>query len=191
MTFRMDKQWGPAVEHRELYAITHDGAWRRIMWEDCVIYVWLGHFALQQKLTQYCKSAIIFKIKKLKKKKKKPVLSTSGYWLFMSFCWQQECGHVTQAWPSIVLHLHCPENKQLTQSFSFLAQNLKVTYQCAIVNSKERGPESETGDEGHVHKSARDSCRQLQALEVSSSSWILWASPVYQPVIRANKSFPT
>ena len=37
--FGVDKQWDPAVEHRELYLVTCDGAWWRIMWEKECIYV--------------------------------------------------------------------------------------------------------------------------------------------------------
>ena len=56
---RIDKQWGPDVQHRELYPITCDRAWEKITWEKECIYVWLGHFAVQQILTEQCKSAII------------------------------------------------------------------------------------------------------------------------------------
>ena len=40
------------------------------MWEkECVcVYIWLGHFAIQQKLTEHCKSTMIEKIKILVKK---------------------------------------------------------------------------------------------------------------------------
>ena len=46
--FGMDKKWDPAVEHWELYVVTCDGAWWRIMWKKEGIYVrvWLGHFAV-------------------------------------------------------------------------------------------------------------------------------------------------
>ena len=88
--FRMDKQWGPSLQHRELYPVSWDRTWWKIVQEkECVyvciytalshiyvhtliyihthiyIYEWLGHFAVQQKLAQHCKSAV------LKKKKKK------------------------------------------------------------------------------------------------------------------------
>ena len=35
------------------------------------IYMWMGHFAIQQKLTEHCKLTITEKIKILQKKKKK------------------------------------------------------------------------------------------------------------------------
>ena len=36
----MDKQWDPAAQHRELYLVTCDGIWKRIMWEKNVnIYI--------------------------------------------------------------------------------------------------------------------------------------------------------
>ena len=60
LALRVDKPWGPAVQHRELYPITWDGTWWRRMWEKRMyIYVWLGHFAVQQKLTEHCKSAVV------------------------------------------------------------------------------------------------------------------------------------
>ena len=48
--------------------------WWKMMWDNMrkrmyvYIYVWLGHFAIQQKLTEYCKSTIIERIKILFKK---------------------------------------------------------------------------------------------------------------------------
>ena len=57
----VDKHWDPAVQHKELYLVTYDGTWWRIMWEQKCIHVWLGHFAVQQKLTEHCKSTIIEK----------------------------------------------------------------------------------------------------------------------------------
>ena len=33
IAFGVDKQWDFAVEHRELYPVTCDGTWWRIMWE--------------------------------------------------------------------------------------------------------------------------------------------------------------
>ena len=38
----VDKQWGPAVQHRELYPITCDGTWWKIMWEKECIYTLTG-----------------------------------------------------------------------------------------------------------------------------------------------------
>ena len=59
MTFRMNKQWGPTIQHRELYPISWERLWWKIIEEKECIYVWLGHFAIQQKLAQYCKSTIL------------------------------------------------------------------------------------------------------------------------------------
>ena len=33
IAFGVDKQWGPAVEHRELYSVTCSGTWWKIKWE--------------------------------------------------------------------------------------------------------------------------------------------------------------
>ena len=79
IAFGMDKQWDPAVWHRELYLVTCDGTWWRIIWEKefvcvCVcifLYIWLGQFAVQQKLTEHYKSTVIEKIKILKKTKER------------------------------------------------------------------------------------------------------------------------
>ena len=54
VTFRMNRQWGPAIQHRELCPITCDGTWKRVRTD-----VWLDQFAVQQKLTEQCKSTII------------------------------------------------------------------------------------------------------------------------------------
>ena len=56
ITFRMEKQWDPAVQHRELCEIACDRTWWKIMWENECMYVWWGHFAVQQKLTKHCLS---------------------------------------------------------------------------------------------------------------------------------------
>ena len=37
----VDKQWGPAVQHKELYPITWDGTWWRIMWEKESGYIYI------------------------------------------------------------------------------------------------------------------------------------------------------
>ena len=40
----VDKQWDPAVQHRELYLVTCDGTWWRIIWEKRIyiyIYDWV------------------------------------------------------------------------------------------------------------------------------------------------------
>ena len=35
--FGLNKQWGPSVQHRELYPITCDGTWWKIIWgKECV-----------------------------------------------------------------------------------------------------------------------------------------------------------
>ena len=52
----MDKQWGPTVQHKEPYPISWDKTWWKTVWEkECVyikyIYLWLGHYTVQQKLT--------------------------------------------------------------------------------------------------------------------------------------------
>ena len=57
VTFRMDKQGGPTVQHRELYLVSWDRPWWKIR-KRMYIYVWLGHFAIEQKLAQHCKSTI-------------------------------------------------------------------------------------------------------------------------------------
>ena len=58
--FGVDKQWDPAVWHRELYPVDCDA---KLMWGKKNMYVWLGHFDVQQKLTECCKSNIMEKIK--------------------------------------------------------------------------------------------------------------------------------
>ena len=35
----MDKQWDPSVWHRELYLVTCNGTWQKIMWEKEYIYI--------------------------------------------------------------------------------------------------------------------------------------------------------
>ena len=45
--FRMDKQWGPAMQYKELHPIS----WGKTRMEENVrkrmyMYVWLGHFAV-------------------------------------------------------------------------------------------------------------------------------------------------
>ena len=39
IAFGVDKQWDPAVLHRELYLITCDGTWWMIMWEKECKYI--------------------------------------------------------------------------------------------------------------------------------------------------------
>ena len=61
------KQWDHAVKHKELYLVTCNGTWWRIIWEKGYIYIYrLGHYAVQQKLIEHCKSTIIEKMKILK-----------------------------------------------------------------------------------------------------------------------------
>ena len=61
----MDKQWGPAAQHRELHPISWDRPWWKIVWEKqsmgkrMYIHVRLGHYAVQQKLTQHYKSTTL------------------------------------------------------------------------------------------------------------------------------------
>ena len=57
----MDKLWVPAIQQpKELYPISWGRTWWKLVWENECIYVWLGHYAVQKKLTQHCKSTIIF-----------------------------------------------------------------------------------------------------------------------------------
>ena len=82
IAFGMDKQWDSAVQHKELYLII----WWWNMMEDNVkkrmyMDVWLGQFAVQQKLTEQCKSTIIknkdkcLKVFKIIRKQEFPMLS--------------------------------------------------------------------------------------------------------------------
>ena len=61
--YKMDKQ-GPDVQHRELYSISCDKSYARIYLKIMYIDVYLNHSAVEQKLTQHCKSTI-FQFKKL------------------------------------------------------------------------------------------------------------------------------
>ena len=45
VAFGVDKQWNPAVEHRELYPVICDRTWWIIMWEE-VCNIWLGYIAV-------------------------------------------------------------------------------------------------------------------------------------------------
>ena len=57
VTFRMDRQWGPVLyscKYVQSFAMTKDNMRKRVC-----IDVWLGHFAIQKKLTEQCKSTII------------------------------------------------------------------------------------------------------------------------------------
>ena len=76
--FRMENQWGPTVQHRELYPITRDRTCWKTVWEkECV---WPGHYAVQQKLTWHCKSTLIKNLKKKRQlhEKKKIVSGLAG-----------------------------------------------------------------------------------------------------------------
>ena len=86
----MDGEFGvgsPTVQHRELYPISWDRPWWKIAWvgkknvwgnnlkiflknkkwlsqkKKKNVYIWLGHYAAQQKVTQHCKSTILRKKK--------------------------------------------------------------------------------------------------------------------------------
>ena len=62
LIYRMDKQQGPIIYHRKLYSISY----YKPEWKNMNIYTHththththreLNHFAVQQKLTQHCKS---------------------------------------------------------------------------------------------------------------------------------------
>ena len=67
--FRTDNQWGPTVQHKELYPVSWAKSWWKIR-KRMYIGAWLDHFSVQQKLAQHCKSTIIF-LEKLKRRKKK------------------------------------------------------------------------------------------------------------------------
>ena len=41
IAFGVDKQWDPAVEQRELYPVTCDGTWWKIMWEKEYVCVYV------------------------------------------------------------------------------------------------------------------------------------------------------
>ena len=68
ITLRMDKQWDPTTWHSELYPVSWDRPWWKIIWGSLYIYIHtyiyththlLCHFAILQKLVQHCKSTII------------------------------------------------------------------------------------------------------------------------------------
>ena len=60
ITFGIDKQGGPTVQHRELCPISWVRTWWKIVWKKKeYVYVWLGHFAVQQKLKEHGKSTIL------------------------------------------------------------------------------------------------------------------------------------
>ena len=52
-TFRMDKQGGPAVQHRELYPVSGENMMEANMRKRMYIHVGLGHFAVQQKVVPH------------------------------------------------------------------------------------------------------------------------------------------
>ena len=43
MTWRMEKQWGLTIQHRELYPVSWDRPWWKIVWEkECIyVYAWV------------------------------------------------------------------------------------------------------------------------------------------------------
>ena len=60
--YRMDKQQGPTVQHRELYSISCDKTiMEKTMKKNIYIYIYiyLNHFAGYLTLTQHCKSTIL------------------------------------------------------------------------------------------------------------------------------------
>ena len=61
ITYRMDKQEGPIIYHRKLNAIFCDKPQWKIMNKNAYVCVYLYNWttAVQQKLTQYCKSTIL------------------------------------------------------------------------------------------------------------------------------------
>ena len=80
-TFGMDKHWGPTVQHKELYPISWVRIWSKLVWKKMYIYVHLGHFAVQQKLKEHCKSTIIKKEKKYLKEMKEESKRLLGFYL--------------------------------------------------------------------------------------------------------------
>ena len=50
-----DKQWGPRGNYVQSLGVEHDGR----HYEKMYIKAWLGHYAVQQKLIQHCKSTIL------------------------------------------------------------------------------------------------------------------------------------
>ena len=54
-----DKQWSPTVQHRELYPSSSGRTWRKIEYIYEWMNEWMGHYAVQQNLTQYYKSTIL------------------------------------------------------------------------------------------------------------------------------------
>ena len=59
--YAVDKQQGPSTENYIQYPmINHKG--KEYFKKECIyiyVYIKLNHFAVQQKLTQHCKSAIL------------------------------------------------------------------------------------------------------------------------------------
>ena len=58
-TLIMDRQWGPALQHRELCPILAINLMKDNMRKRVYTDVWLGHSAIQQKVTEQRKSTII------------------------------------------------------------------------------------------------------------------------------------
>ena len=53
---------GPAVQHGELYPINWNRTWWKILWQKVIyVYIWPGHFIVQHKLIEHCKSTLIIK----------------------------------------------------------------------------------------------------------------------------------
>ena len=77
ITFRIDQQWGPTVQHGELCPVSRIRTWWKITMKkkktQIYVYVWLGHFAIQQKLKEPCKLTTLIKICLMLKKDRQPV----------------------------------------------------------------------------------------------------------------------
>ena len=62
-----NNKWGPTVQHRELCPFSWDRTWWGWNEKKNVMYVWLGHFAVQQKLEQLRFKIIIIEKKTVAK----------------------------------------------------------------------------------------------------------------------------
>ena len=61
----------------------------KVVWKKKknILYVWLGHFAVQQKLKEHCKSTVLhFKLKKKKKRIAHASILSSGKAVKPQFC---------------------------------------------------------------------------------------------------------
>ena len=82
--YRTDKEQGLTVQHRELYSISCDKHNGKEYEKECITLLYsritinsvnLNYFAVQQKLTQYCKSTML----QFKKRQKKSHLKVQTY----------------------------------------------------------------------------------------------------------------